>query len=506
MIPFSAFRFSAGQFPVTMQWLQLSGNDAESFLQSQTTNDLRLLHEGQFSFHAFTDRTGKIEAHFVVLRLEGLNIFVAPGLLPAVRERFQKYVISEDVSVSYREEKTLHFALGPKVKYENCWIGNLRNESMAIFESAQVEIEMRNRQEGMEYFMWQGWPPLHEPFRVGELINQTILFDTAVDLRKGCFPGQETISKIHNNRGAAWSPVLLESLQGEFKPELNIEGKLVAKTVATGQFDEKKWGLAEVLRDVRVLGLELSPLEGGRFKIHPFPLFAVEPEGKARELFHLGALSFQRGLENEALSLWERSIDLNPTYADAYEAIGVLLGRTGEDEKAIEWMQRLLTICPESTMAHTNLSLSLMRLGKIEEAEYHKSQATISTFAQFGKEANQKKIASEQEKKSAKEREAREEMFRQVLEIDPEDALANYGLGSIALERSDFSLAHSYFDKVLRSDNRYTVAYLGLGKSLLGMGKKSEARLVLEQGIKVAAKNGDMMPANEMQGLIAEIY
>jgi tetratricopeptide (TPR) repeat protein len=90
-------------------------------------------------------------------------------------------------------------------------------------------------------------------------------------------------------------------------------------------------------------------------------------------------------------------------------------------------------------------------------------------------------------------------MFIKVLEIDPDDTLANYGLGSIAVEKGEWESARSYLEKVLEHDPKYSVAYLALGKALKGLGLYEEAKSILTEGIKVSAGKGDLMPANQMQ-------
>ena len=56
-----------------------------------------------------------------------------------------------------------------------------------------------------------------------------------------------------------------------------------------------------------------------------------------------------------------------------------------------------------------------------------------------------------------------------------------------------------YLEKVLKSDVNYSVAYLALGKAYKGIGKKQEAASKWKDGIVIAAKKGDLMPANPMQ-------
>src|SRR5690606_13729384 len=99
---------------------------------------------------------------------------------------------------------------------------------------------------------------------------------------------------------------------------------------------------------------------------------------------------------------------------------------------------------PKSVMAHTNKSMFLMRLGKIQEAEEEKSKATVKSFAAYGEEAKQKKAEAERVKKEREDQDRRASMFRQVLDIDAEDSIALFGLGDIALERGELKEAREY--------------------------------------------------------------
>jgi Tfp pilus assembly protein PilF len=96
-------------------------------------------------------------------------------------------------------------------------------------------------------------------------------------------------------------------------------------------------------------------------------------------------------------------------------------------------------------------------------------------------------------------------MFLQVLEIDPEDALANFGLATLCLERHQFQMAREHLARVLTTDPTYAVAYLALGKAHKALGEIAEARRIWQEGVKIAARKGEMMPANEMQSLLTSL-
>src|SRR5690606_18479705 len=142
--------------------------------------------------------------------------------------------------------------------------------------------------------------------------------------------------------------------------------------------------------------------------------------------------------EQLAIELLQTAIALDPRFADAYEALGVIYGRHERFEEAISLMKQLAEIDPASIMAHTNMSLYLMRLGRIEEAEEAKSNATVKTFENLGKQARAKEEWQEAQQKKQAELKRRESMFLEVLELDPDDIFALFGLAEIEFTKKNF--------------------------------------------------------------------
>ena len=185
--------------------------------------------------------------------------------------------------------------------------------------------------------------------------------------------------------------------------------------------------------------------------------------------------------------------------------MGVIYGHLGEFESAISVMDQLLEVDEDSVMAHTNKSLYLMKLGKIEEAEEEKSLATVASFKRLGYEAKEKKLLEEEQEKKKAELERKRDVFLQVIEIDENDELANYGLSDYYYQNQSLEKALTYVNKVLENNQKYSVGYLLKGKILEEMEDHRSAIDVYEKGIEVAGKNGDMMPANEMQQRLNKI-
>jgi tetratricopeptide (TPR) repeat protein len=340
---------------------------------------------------------------------------------------------------------------------------------------------------------------------MNSLVNETYLNELAVSYKKGCFLGQETAAKIETRKGAAYFPVLLkvDELLGKdfFGKSFEVEGRKGGVIQSSVTVDEKNFLRATLFRNFRLEGktLEIS-LEGitlnAEVTFIPY-LKNNTKKDKAQELYHRAVEIFQQGEEEWALDLLERSIAIDPNLADAYESLGVILGRMEKYDEAIQWMDRLIEVDPKSVMGHTNKSLYLMKLGRIEEAEEEKAKATVKSFESHG----QKTEIDKEDQELLR----REEMFHQVLELDAEDVIANFGIADISFKRKEFGKAQRHLEVTLKIDPKYSQGYLLLGKCLIEMSETGRAKEALEKGIEVASAKGDMMPANEMQGLLLKM-
>ncbi|NQY80892.1 MAG: hypothetical protein HRT47_11325 [Candidatus Caenarcaniphilales bacterium] len=82
----------------------------------------------------------------------------------------------------------------------------------------------------------------------------------------------------------------------------------------------------------------------------------------------------------KAKELLNKAITEDPKNEEAYETLGVILGREENYKEAIEVMKKLDAVNPASIMAKTNLSIFYMRLGDKETAEEYKAKATVAQF------------------------------------------------------------------------------------------------------------------------------
>ncbi len=492
--------------------IEVIGKDRETFFQGQVTNDLSIISFGEAQLTARLNRTGKLQSYFYIAKLTEKLFILCPKILEEkIVTDFNKFIIMDDVEL-IKTTQDLYITFNPKLISPNdkkyLFQLNFCGLNAGLSFEKRENIPFVNNVELEELRILNGFPIWEKDIDENNFINDTFLNHLAISYSKGCFLGQETVAKIENNRGAAYYPVLLE-LKNTSQVSLGI---FTIDGVKAGEvnYQIKNFLQVSLLRDFRVEGktIELFTQDQVRLEgvVHYLPYYKNQNYQEiASELFHFGVEEFQSSHSEAALDCMKRAISFAPDYSDAYESVGVILGRKENYSEAIEWMNRLLIVKPSSVMAHTNKSLFLMKLGRIEEAEAEKALATVKSFSIFGEESKLKKKMEEEKKKKEDDINRREKMFFQVLDIDPDDTVALFGLGDVAFYRGQYLEAVSYLEKVVSLDEKYSAAYLLLGKSLEASGQSDLAQQVYKKGILIASKRGDMMPANEMQSRLNQI-
>ena len=99
----------------------------------------------------------------------------------------------------------------------------------------------------------------------------------------------------------------------------------------------------------------------------------------------------------------------------------------------------------------------------------------------------------------------RAEMLKQVLEQNPNDAFARYGLAMEYSRAGEIETALAEFNKLLEAHPDYIAGYQMAGQMLSNAGRHEEARQMLESGIARAEQAGNKHAREEMQGLLLEL-
>jgi len=238
---YAALRKSAAVLDLSFRSrICLAGADRTRFLHGQVTNDINKLKPGQGCYAALVNARGKIESDFNVYCLESeLLLDFEPGLAQKVTERFEKFIIADDVQVvdvstaygllSVQGPRAVdvvsefgvtslpsqilditRFAGGAESESYCARVSRIGTTGFDLFlplaqmeQSAGMLVEIARKHEGRLV----GWEALEIARieagipRFGQDMDEMNLapeagIDSAISYNKGCYIGQEVISRI----------------------------------------------------------------------------------------------------------------------------------------------------------------------------------------------------------------------------------------------------------------------------------------------------------------------
>lgn len=96
----------------------------------------------------------------------------------------------------------------------------------------------------------------------------------------------------------------------------------------------------------------------------------------------------------------------------------------------------------------------------------------------------------------------RMDLLKSMVEQNPTDSFARYGLAMEYRNTGDLEAAMGEFRTLMAVNPDYSPAYFHGGQTLERLGRLEEAREVYLQGIEVTTRGGDQHARSEMQGAL----
>ncbi len=93
----------------------------------------------------------------------------------------------------------------------------------------------------------------------------------------------------------------------------------------------------------------------------------------------------------------------------------------------------------------------------------------------------------------------------QILEQNPTDAFARYGLAMAYATEGKNDQALDEYDTILRHSPEYVPAYQMSAQLFLKTGQPEQARARLADGIRIAGQTGNSHAASEMQAMLDDL-
>ncbi|KFB10576.1 YgfZ/GcvT domain-containing protein [Nitratireductor basaltis] len=190
--------------------IHITGDDAESLLQNVITTDLDKLAQGEAQAGALLTPQGKILFDFVISRHgdKGFRLDARKDVAPDLLKRLTLYKLRAKAEISLSDQETVSAYWendSDASTSDSSRCRDLRFGEAHVFRtydlgatSSADEADWANRR--IEHAV----PESGNDFELGDAFPHDVLYDQGggVGLRKGCYVGQEVVSRMHH-RGTA---------------------------------------------------------------------------------------------------------------------------------------------------------------------------------------------------------------------------------------------------------------------------------------------------------------
>ncbi|MEO0544568.1 MAG: folate-binding protein [Pseudomonadota bacterium] len=274
--------------------ITVSGNDAEHLLQNVITCDLDSLTDGSARPGALLTPQGKILFDFLIARSTsgGLTIDISADQAAAFIKRMMLYKLRSDMTLSAQNDMQVAVAFGENVSYPDSAVRDERFKAATVYRWAaeRSDAQENDRHQWDLLRIQHGIAEGGLDYPLGEAFPHDVSLDQngGVDFKKGCYVGQEVVSRMQHRGTARRRIMIAKSAQGfdtatnevlaNGKSVANLGTKVGDRALLLGRIDRVDDAIKEctplMVGDVAIDDVQLPPSVG-----YVWPVEAQSPDG-----------------------------------------------------------------------------------------------------------------------------------------------------------------------------------------------------------------------------------
>ena len=161
---------------------------------------------------------------------------------------------------------------------------------------------------------------------------------------------------------------------------------------------------------------------------------------------NLGACMYKLGKITEAIQSYQKATEIQPNHADAHNNLGVAFKELGENEKSIKCYQKAIEIQPNHADAHNNLGTAFKELNEYKKSIHH---------------------------------------YEKTIQINPNSPIAYSNLGNTYKRLGEYEKAISFHQKAIKIDPKYVDALYNLGTVFDGLNEFEQATSSYTKAVEI---------------------
>jgi len=386
-------------------------------------------------------------------------------------------------------------AVAVHILFENVAPGKVEMKIYPIQDGRVDNVSIRATERGIEAVILTQTPFTLTNGKIQN--NNTVVY---FDIKENQFPGTtpSVSPKTQLNTGKI-SGRVFDNLTGKALPGVQItilelkvmttsdgSGTYIISDIPTGSMTLKfsHPGYIDEFRTISISGMKEANLNIAlnRTEARPSPAPTSEPfsssppsdrfqNQKALEFFQLGEYHFQSNHFREAIEAYQKALEYDPEFSDAYYKLGISYGKSGEPESGINVLREAIRLNPQNAKAYNALGAIYGMLQQYGNAiDFFKKAVEVNP--QFDLVYNNLGILYGKTGEHKKAIEA----LGHAIQINPHSAETYGALGVAYAMAGQPQEAIEPLLEAIRIDPSYAKAYFNLGITYVWLGDLRRAR------------------------------
>jgi len=229
--------------------IRCSGDDAENFLNTQFTNDIKNLQDSQPQLSGYCNPKGRLMSVFYIFQLDGVHyIYTTLDTKNILLEKLNMYKMMSKVDFEVLDNILIGISNSPEnnnpydaveleekkaIKYKDSIIFKLENNKIIVSAHLENLKDLINTDEinilgykSWDYLDIENLVPFISEMHIASFTPQMISLDNlnGVSFTKGCYPGQEIVARTHY-LGASKKALFYVNIKSDH--EINIDDEIL---------------------------------------------------------------------------------------------------------------------------------------------------------------------------------------------------------------------------------------------------------------------------------------